>query len=263
LTITLRNSLYSAHMSYTVKQLSVLAGVSVRTLHYYDQIGLLKPSSVRENGYRQYQDKEVATLQQILFFRELEFPLVQIKRIITDPAFNELGALQNHKQMLELKRNKIDDLIVTVNKTLQMKKGGETDMTNDDLFDPFKDETYQKYKDEVEQRWGDTVAYKQSMQRVRNMTKQQLAATQQEWQEISEQLASIMEKGPQDPEVQKLIERHYRQMNKFYDCSFEMYKGIGQMYVDDPRFAANYKKQKKGLAVFMRDAMSFYAESRI
>lgn len=248
-------------MTYTVKQLAKLAGISVRTLHYYDETGLLKPSFMKANGYRCYEEKELLTLQQILFFRELEFPLEKIKQIMQSPGFDSLAALSDQQKLLELKKKRIEKLLITIKKTKEFLKGGDS-MSNDDKYSAFSDPAYQKYKDEVEQRWGDTQAYKQSMERVGKMTKADLERFKAESEDISRNIAELMTKGfsYDSPEVQKQIDRFYKYLHNFYDPSYKMFKGLGQMYVDDPRFREVYEKRAKGFAEFMRDAMAFYAD---
>ncbi len=249
-------------MIYTVKRLSKIAGVSVRTLHYYDEIGLLKPSFIKENGYRCYEEKELLKLQQILFFRELEFPLEKIKHIMQAPRFDSLAALSEQKTLLQFKKKRIEKLLITITKTIDSLKGGET-MNNDDTFSAFNDPTYQKHKEEVEKRWGTTDAYKQSIERVGKMSKIELDKIKAEAEDIRQKAAELMRQGFsfKSPEVQVQIDRFYQHLHYFYDPSYEMFKGLGQMYVDDERFTEVYEKQAKGFAQFMRDAMSFYADT--
>src|SRR5256885_15216774 len=123
-------------MKYTVNQLGKLAGISIRTLHHYDQIGLLKPSYTKANGYRYYEEKELLKLQQILFFKELEFPLEQIKEILNAPGFDTLTALRDQRKMLQIKKDRIDGLLLTIEKTIKNKEGGKK-MKNDDLYGGF------------------------------------------------------------------------------------------------------------------------------
>lgn len=250
-------------MSYAVKQLAKLAHISVRTLHYYDEIGLLKPSFIKENGYRCYEEKELIKLQQILFFRELDFPLEKIKKIMQSPGYDPASALADQQQLLKLKKKRIEKLIQTIEQTIRSMKGGES-MSNNDKYSAFSDPTYQKFKDEVEKRWGNTQAYKQSMERVGKMSKADLDRVKAESENISHTAAGLMKKGfsHDSPEVQQQVDRFYRHLHHFYDPSYEMLRGLGQMYVDDPRFTAVYEKRAKGFAKFMRDAMTFYADEQ-
>jgi DNA-binding transcriptional MerR regulator len=247
-------------MNYTVKQLAKLAGISVRTLHYYDEIGILKPSYVKDNGYRCYEEKELIRLQQILFFRELEFSLEKIKRAMEAPHFNPLAAMKDQRKLLELKKHRIERLLQTIDQTTASLKGGDY-MSDDAKYSAFNDPTYQKYKDEVEERWGNTDAYKQSRERVGKMSKADLDRVKAEGEEIARTTAELMQKGfsYDSPEVQKQVDRFYKHLQNFYDPSYEMFKGLGQMYVDDPRFTKVYEDRADGFSLFMRDAMAHYA----
>lgn len=251
-------------MHYTVKQLAKIAGVSVRALHYYDEIGLLKPSFIKENGYRCYEEKELLKLQQILFFRELDFPLEKIKDIMKSTDYDALSALSDQQKLLEIKKQRIEKLLRTIRKTIVSLKGGEH-MVTDDTFSAFTDPTYQKYKDEVEKKWGDTKAYKQSRERFGKLSKADLERIKAESEDIAQMIAGLMTKGFafDNNDVQEQINRFYRHLHHFYDPSYELFKGLGQIYVDDARFTQYYEKRAKGLAVFMRDAMVFYADEHL
>ncbi len=250
-------------MSYTVNKLAKLAGISVRTLHYYDEIGLLNPSYQAENGYRYYEEAELLRLQQILFFRELDFSLEKIRSILDAPDFDRLVALRDQKVLLTLRREKIERLLATIEETIKSVEGGEY-MSHDDTFSAFNDPTYQKHKDEVEKRWGETDAYKQSIKRVGKMSAEELEQVKAEQEEISRESAALMQQGyaSNSPEVQQQVERFYNHLRRFYEPSYELFRGLGQMYVDDPRFTAVYEKRAEGFAVFMRDAMKHYADTK-
>ena len=250
-------------MRYTVKQLAQLAGISVRTLHYYDEVGLLKPSFIKENGYRFYEEKELLRLQQILFFRELDFTLDKIKQIMESPGFDSVAALYDQKELLKLKRKRIDGLLQTIEKTITAMKGGDL-MSNDDTYSVFNDPTYQKHKNEVEERWGNTDAYKQSRERVGKMSKSDLDRVKAEGETIARTTAELMVKGfsHDSPEVQKQVDLFYQHLHHFYDPGYEMFRNLGQMYVDDPRFTKVYEDRAKGFASFMRDAMAYYSDTR-
>ncbi|GAC1472046.1 MAG: MerR family transcriptional regulator [Ktedonobacteraceae bacterium] len=247
-------------MGYTVKQLARLAGVTVRTLHYYDEIGLLKPSFIQDNGYRCYEEKELLKLQQILFFRELEFPLEDIVQILDTPGYSALAALADQRHLLEMKRARFDGLLATIDETMKtLREGGK--MSTDDLFASFADSQIEQYKEEAKARWGTTDAYKQSMERVRQLTKKELDQIQEEGQAITLALSKLMAQGIANAEVQQQIERHFQHINRFYDCSYEMYSNLGNMYVEDTRFAENYNKFAPHLAEFMRDAIAHYCNA--
>jgi len=243
-------------MKYTVHQLAKIAGVTTRTLHYYDEIGLLRPSFVESNSYRYYEEKELAKLQQILFFRELEFSLVEIIKIVNSSGYNAKAALNDQKKLLEMKRVKIDTLLMTIDKTL---KGGGF-MKNDDLFNGFSDYEMNKYKEEAKKRWGNTDAYKQSMQRTKNWTKADYKKIQAKTETLTKKLAGAMDLDIKSPQVQELVAQHHKGIEVFYDCSYAIYRGLADMYVADPRFTAYYDKHKPGLAKWLQKAIHYYCD---
>lgn len=251
-------------MEYTVAHLSKMAGISVRTLHYYDEIGLLVPVRIRDNGYRVYGEKELLKLQQILFFRELEFPLERIREIMGSSDFDALKVLSEQKELLITKQKRLEKLIHTITSTISTLKGGGT-MSTDDTFSAFNDPTYQQHKEEVKAKWGHTDAYRQSMERVGKMTREELEQVKQEGGAITSTIAQLMKEGKSfdDALVQAEMEKFYRHLHRFYDPSYELFKGLGQMYVDDARFTAFYEKVAPGLAVYMRDAMAFFADAHM
>lgn len=248
-------------MVYTIKQLAKLANVTVRTLHYYDEIGLLKPSFSRDNGYRCYEEKELLKLQQILFFRELEFSLEQIVQIVNAPTFDRVVALFDQKKLLELKKKRIEGLLKTIEKTIDSAKGGEQ-MNTQDLYGSFTKEEMDQYKEEAKQRWGHTEAYQQSQERTKHWTKADYERVAKDGARWTEKMAALKNKGlsVESKEVQEMIAQHYEGLRTFYEPNYEMYRGLGQMYVDDPRFGKYYEKFSTGLAVFMRDAMSHFVD---
>jgi MerR family transcriptional regulator, thiopeptide resistance regulator len=249
-------------MKYTVHKLANLAGITVRTLHHYDEIGLLKPAFSGSNGYRYYEEKELQKLQQILFFRELEFSLDQIIEIMQAPGFDKLTALKEQRKMLLLKKDRVEGLLSTLDKTIHSYEGGEQ-MKNDDLYGGFTKQQMEEYKEEAKQRWGDTEAYKQSVERTKHWKKEDYARVAEEWKTWTRNLAELRDKGftHDSPEVQEMIGQHYHGLRTFYEPNYEMYKGLGQLYVDDPRFTAYYEQFGKDLASFMRDAMHQYVDT--
>lgn len=248
-------------MSYTVHHLANLASITVRTLHYYDEIGLLTPSSLAKNGYRHYEDKELVRLQQILFFRELDFPLEEINQMLDRPDFHIIEALRDQKKLMQLKRKRLDGLIQSIEKTI-MTMQTNTPLQDEELYDAFKDNDVKQYQAEVKQRWGNTDAYKQSMARVGKMTKQEMEKIKADGIELTKKLADAMDTSPHHPDVQALITEHYNGMQRFYDCPLTMYRNLGQMYVDDPRFTAYYDNVRPGLAIFVRDAINHFCDQR-
>lgn len=249
-------------MKYTVQKLATLAGITVRTLHHYDSIGLLKPIVKPSNGYRMYSDSEVKRLQQILFFRELAFSLEDIKRMMDAPDFNAVQALQDQKMLLTLKKERLARLISAIDKTIGA-KGGEN-MSNDMLFNAFDEEKIKKLQDEAKKRWGNTEAWKQSQERMKNWTKEDYKRVVEGGEKWTKALAQLFTSGAKvdSDDVQAMIAQHYKGLRTFYEPNYEMYKGLGQLYVDDPRFTKYYDQHAEGLAVFMRDAMKYYTDTQ-
>lgn len=248
-------------MPYTVNQLAKLSSVSVRTLHYYDEIELLKPSKIANNGYRLYDEPELLRLQQILFFRELEFSLEEIKRFLSQPEYQIAQSLRDQKHLIELKRARLDRLINTIDVTMNRMTSDDNKMPDEELYDAFKDDDVKQYQVEVEKRWGNTDAYKQSQERVGKMTKAQMTEMKEAGKRFTQELADSMDMPINDPVVQVLVERHYQGIQTFYDCTPQMHRTLGQMYGDDPRFTAYYDKFRPGLAMFLRDAIHYYWET--
>lgn len=246
-------------MAYTVKAVSDLAGISIRTLHHYDEIGLLKPAQVTASGYRLYTKEDLERLQQVLFFRELGFSLQEIKEIMSRPDFDRKQALLNHRQLLLDRLERLRRLIQSVDRTLDAMERG-IPMDEKEMFDGFDPA---QYEEEVRQRWGHTKEYAESIRRTRQYTKADWEAIKQESGQIYQALASLMDRSPTDPEVQEWIGRHHQQINdRFYTCSLEVYRGLGDLYVQDGRFTATIDKFRPGLAQFMQAAMHAYCDKR-
>jgi MerR family transcriptional regulator, multidrug-efflux activator len=249
-------------MAYTVKELAKLALVSVRTLHHYDKIGLLVPESHTDAGYRLYGKKELSRLQQILFFKELDFPLKAIRGILDNPGFDEARALEQHRDLLMKRRERIDKLLLTVEKTLKAKSEVK-EMEDRELFENFDmapiEEHRAKYTKEVDRkypRW-------QTKDKTKRYGKKEWAEVMLAGKQIQEDLANLMEmgQGPSDPAVQAVIDRHFHHIDSsFYDCSLEIYEGLSHLYLDDSRFTENINKIRSGLAQFQSSAMQIYCE---
>lgn len=249
-------------MSYTVKQLAKIAQISVRTLHHYDQIGLLSPMRAKSNSYRLYGESDLLRLQQILFFRELEFPLPEIKAILSSPTFSIEDGLKDQRKLLLIKKKRLDDLVETIDKTIKNIKKQKT-MKDEELYGAFTKEEQEKYAAEAKERWGHTDAWKQSEEQVKKMGPEGLKKAGEEGAKISAKIAEAMKEGvaPKSELVQKLIAEHYNWLRNFYEPGPEMYKGLANMYVEDERFTKNIDKQGPGLAAYMREAMIYFADN--
>jgi DNA-binding transcriptional MerR regulator len=240
-----------------INEVAKLTGISVRTLHYYDGIGLLHPCEVTETGYRLYDEKDLDCLQQILFFRELDFPLKDIQELINNPAFDKHKALENHKKLLLLKRNRCNDLIALVDKTLK----GDADMSFKEFDSSEIEAAQKKYADEVKEKWGNTDAYAESKRKTSKYSKEDWAKITAEADEIFENFAANMSKSPNAPEVQKLVADWQAHITKhYYNCTKEILAGLGEMYVQDERFTQNIDRHGKGLAAFMSRAIALYSK---
>jgi len=249
-------------MEYTVNKLSKMSGVSARTLRYYDEIGLLKPASVAPSGYRLYGQNELNMLQQILFYRELNFPLEEIKSILYATDFDLEQSFKNHLADLSKKRNRLDMLIDNVNKSISAMKG-ETTMTDKEKFEGFKqsliDENEQKYGNEIRTKYGDE-AIDASNAKLKGLTKEQYDEGERLRVAYEEKLKLAFEVGnPAGELAQEACDLHKQWLCVFYPAySKEYHMGLGEMYVADERFKANYEKIAPGCAEFFRDAINVY-----
>lgn len=243
-------------MLYTVNKLANLAGVSVRTLHYYDEVGLLKPKSRSESGYRYYGEEAVVRLQQIMFFRELGFSLDEIGKIISKPDFNVLEALQSHRTLLTKKAERINALLATVDKTIKKLKG-EVKMEIKEYYQGFSDERIEKYREEVRQRWGEKTL-QESEERVIKMGKAKFAALQAEGGKIFQAISDNMSKGYESSVVQAQVAEWRKWLENFHHYSDEAVLGLGQMYSQSPDFAEFFRKIHQDLPEFFTKAIEHY-----
>ncbi|WP_042352840.1 MerR family transcriptional regulator [Bacillus massiliigorillae] len=249
-------------MEYTVHKLGKLAGVSSRTLRYYDEIGILKPARINSSGYRIYGQAEVDRLQQILFYRELGVGLESIKQIVTAPAFDGALALKEHREKLLDKRKQLDTLIANVEKTIALKEG-RISMSNQEKFEGFKqrmiDENEKKYGKEIREKYGDETVNK-SNQKVKGMTQEQHDEVTKLANDVTETLSEAFQTGdPAGELAQKAAALHREWLCYYWDTySKEAHAGLAQMYVDDERFTAYYDKEQPGTAEFLRDAIMIY-----
>lgn len=238
-----------------INEVAKLTGVTVRTLHYYDEIGLLKPSKITEAGYRIYDENDLFTLQQILFFKELDFPLTEIKNIMQIPSFDKLKALKAHKELLTKKRERIDKLITLVDNTIK----GECDMSFKEFNMTEIENMKEKYAKEVKERWGNSSAYKESEKKTKNYSKEQWQKIDEKSRDIFKAFAANMDKDAHSKEVQELVkEWHNFITTNFYNCTNEILKCLGIMYVEDERFKKNIDQNGHGTAEFISKAISIY-----
>jgi DNA-binding transcriptional MerR regulator len=249
-------------MEYTVQKLSSLAGVSTRTLRYYDEIGILKPARINSSGYRIYGEAEVDRLQQILFYRELGVSLDNIKDIVTSPSFDRAKALKEHREKLIEKREQLDLLINNVDKTIALTEG-RINMSNKEKFKGFKqkmiDDNEKKYGEEIRNKYGNDVVEK-SNAKLMNMTEEQYEEVTKLTEQVINTLAEAFKNGDPSSEIaQKAADLHKQWLTYYWsDYTKEAHAGLAQMYVDDERFTAYYDKEQPGTAAFLRDAIFIY-----
>lgn len=242
-------------MKLKINEVAKLTGVTVRTLHYYDEIGLLKPSKVSEASYRLYDDDAIELLQQILFFKELDFPLNEIKEIVKSASFDRTEALKKHKELLIKKRKRIDRLIKLVDKTIE----GECNMSFKEFDNIDFENAKKKYAKEVKERWGKTDAYVESETKTKNYGKEQWQQVNEEGGDILKAFAENREKGADSKEVQALVKEWQDYITKrFYKCTNEILKCLGLMYLEDERFKENIDSYGKGTAEFISQAIAIY-----
>jgi DNA-binding transcriptional MerR regulator len=245
-------------LKWKISEVAKLAGVTVRTLHYYDEIGLLTPCEITKAGYRLYDDQALNRLQQILFFRELDFPLNQIKEIVTNPTFDASDALRNHRALLIKKRKRVNRLIELVDATI---KGG-TDMSFEEFDLSEIEEMKEKYTAEARERWGDTSAYAESMEKTAGYDQAKWKKIQSAQDSIFQRLAKNMDKQPDHPDIQALIqERQDFITDNFYRCSKALLQSLAQMNLADERFRKNIDNYAEGLTAFIAKATNAYCES--
>ncbi|HRX59106.1 MAG TPA: MerR family transcriptional regulator [Eubacteriales bacterium] len=247
-------------MKRSIGALSRLSGVSVRALRYYDQLGLLPPSEIAESGYRYYDDAAVERLWQILFYRELDFPLEDIAEILSSPDFDRRRALTEHRALLVQKRERLDGLISLLTDTLK----GERTME----FQPFDtakiDELREQYAEEAKSRWGGTPEYRESAARETARSSEERARVQTEEREIFAAFAALRDADAGDARVQALVKRWQAHITKhYYTCTGEILAGLGKMYTADERFKKNIDRFGAGTASLMSDAIAYYCKKEV
>lgn len=238
--------------NWTVKQVSQLTGLTVRTLHHYDQIGLLKPAFVAENGYRYYNQENLARLQEILLFRELDLPLKDIQQLLDVTEVNRQQVLRDHITLLELKRERLDRIINHA-RLLTEKGGGVMD------FHAFDSSQLEAYKAEAKERWGNTAAYVEFEERY-DASKDRVFA--KEMQAIFEVFGKMQSLETDHPDVQVQVANLQAYITEnFYTCTKEILQNLGLMYVEDERFSANIDQAGGlGTAAFVSQAIAIYCQ---
>ncbi|MGL5150121.1 MAG: MerR family transcriptional regulator [Clostridium sp.] len=238
-----------------ISELAKLTGITVRTLHHYDKIGLLVPTEITENGYRVYSKESLETLQQILFFKELDFSLKEIKEIMGNKNYNKEEALIKQRELLMKKRERLEGIIGLINKSIK----GEENMSFKEFNNLEIEETKKKYAKEVKSKWGETDAYKECEAKTKSYSKDKWGETFDEGSKILKAFSEIKEGSPESTDAQRLVEEWRGYITKsFYNCTIEILSGLGQMYVYDERFKNNIDTNGEGTAEFIWKAIEIY-----
>jgi DNA-binding transcriptional MerR regulator len=249
----------------TCRQLAQLAGVSVRTLHHYDRVGLLRPAVRTEARYRHYGPPELQRLQQILFYRELDFSLEEIRGLLEEPDFDLLGALQGQRRALLARRDRLTVLLGTLDNTISQLKGERTVLTNEELYAGFPRDEAEAYRREVVARYG-AATIEASEQHLRQLGPNGLQALIAEQKAIGRAFQEHLGQDAHSPAVQQLVARHYANIVGFWgtavpaDQRLETYRGLAQLYLDDPRYTAG--PEQPAYAALLSAAMRYFVDQQ-
>ncbi|MCW7945485.1 transcriptional regulator [Streptomyces hygroscopicus] len=244
-------------MSYSVGQVAGFAGVTVRTLHHYDEIGLLVPGERTYAGHRRYGDADLDRLQQILFYRELGFPLEEVAALLDDPVADPRAHLRRQHELLTARIERLQKMAAAVEHAMEARKMG-INLTPEEKFEVFGDKDPEEHAEEAERRWGGTEAYVESQRRAARYTKDDWKRIQAEVASWGERYKALMAAGepPAGEPAMDMAEEHRQHISKwFYACSYEMHRGLAEMYLSDERFKEYYDSMRPGLAGHLRDAI--------
>ena len=241
-------------MKMRIREFAEFTGVSVRTLHYYDEIGLLTPAHVdRQTGYRYYDESSLLRMQEILFYRELDFPLKTVIHLLSSPHYDKAKALQAQKQLLTLKKERLERLIAAIDSAAK----------GENVMKAFDNSEFEKHKAEAKEKWGHTEAYKQHEQKTKDYSKQKWNDLAAGMDDIMASFAACMKKGcvPASDEAQCLVKALQDHITAhYYPCTDAILAGLGQMYVADARFQSNIDRHGEGNAAFISQAIRIYCE---
>lgn len=252
-------------MRYTVNKLAKLSGVSPRTLRFYDEIGLLKPAFYGDNKYRYYEEEQLLMLQQILFFRELGFPLDDIQRIISSDDFDKIEALNAHKSILQKNLESTTVLIRTIDKTISYLRGNAI-MSEQEMyagFDPKKQQEYENYL--LDKKVLTESEIHKFHEKVKHWKKEDWERHKDHGDEITNAFLATLQKGlkPSDPEVQSIVLRHHNWVKPFWTPSKKSYIELGELYKNHPDFRKFYETYDPALIDYIFDAIQFFAENKL
>lgn len=251
---------------YTVKSLSKLSNVSVRTLHYYDEIGLLKPAFLGANQYRYYTYEQLLSLQQILFLKELGLELRVIKELLPQDKASKISALISQKVVLKKEMARLRTLLKTIDKTILNLKGDIT-MSKEELFYGLNSSRQKEYEEYILERYGETAQklIDESHQKSKKLSEQDLKSIREEGTFWHKKMADFMiqKKAVSSKEVQEHMKKHFGMLQKFYNPTKEVYLGLGDLYNEHPDFKKFFNSFAPGLAGYVRAAMQWYAQESL
>ncbi|MFB9233971.1 MerR family transcriptional regulator [Plantactinospora siamensis] len=250
-------------MAWTVGRVAEAAGVSVRTLHHYDEIGLLRPGSRTSGGYRRYDDADLDRLQQILFYRELGFPLEEIAAILDDPDADPVSHLRRQHELLTGRVKRLQQMVQAIEFAMEA-RSMNIRLTPEERFEVFGEADPDRHAAEAERRWGDTDAYRESARRAARYTKDDWLRIKAEQEDWNRRFVAVMDSGaaPDGPAARELAEEHRQLISRsFYECGYDMHRGLADMYMADPRFTQTYETIRPGMAGYLRTAIHANADS--
>ncbi|OZV82998.1 MerR family transcriptional regulator [Micromonospora echinospora] len=251
-------------MAHTVGEVARLARVTVRTLHHYDEIGLLSPSGRTPTGYRRYDDADLERLQQILFYRELGFPLEEIATILDDPGADPAAHLRRQHELLTVRIKRLEEMVTAIEFAMEAKKMNIR-LTPEERFEVFGDFDPDAHAEEAEQRWGGSEAYRESTRRTAGYTGADWLRMKEETEDWARRIVAVMESGASadSPAAMELAEEHRAHISRwYYECSYEIQTGLADMYLADPRFTAHYEQIRPGLTAYLSEAIHANAITR-
>lgn len=248
---------------YKVKEVSEITGISVRMLHHYDKIGLLKPTAISESGYRLYNDNDLNLIQQILIYRELDFSLKEIKEILGNENLDLKERLKTQKQLIIDKRNRLNKIVETIENTIKDMEGEFIMNKKKGMFEGFDIEKHNKlYEDETYDKYGDSDAYKESKEKTSKYSKEDWNNIIGQIDGVYRELAELKDRDVSDEKVQELIHNWRMIITKnFYNCSIEIFSGLADMYIYDERFTKSIDKYGEGFTNFLSEAMKYYCDT--
>jgi DNA-binding transcriptional MerR regulator len=249
-------------MSWTVGEVARLSGITVRTLHHYDRIGLVRPSGRTSAGYRDYDVHDLDRLQQVLVYRELGFPLEEVATLLDDPDADPAAHLRRQHRLLRERLAHTRAMVAAVEKEMEARQMGIS-LTPEERFEVFGGDFSDEYQAEAEERWGNTEAWTQSQRRTAAYSKADWLRIKAEADDVQQRFAAVMRSGAaaDSATAMDVAEEHRQHITRwFYDCPPEMHAGLGRMYVEDERFTDTYERTAPGLAQYVSTAVQANAD---